>query len=90
MARVILVNLFIFLLPFMLYGGYVYLVRKNTVPGEMWNEAPINWLFFVGSLLMFGTLTYFVSFQSGDTEGQYKPATYQDGKLQDGHFEPKK
>jgi len=86
MARVILVNLFLFLLPFILYGGYAYLVRKEKQPGEIWYAAPINWLFFAGSLMVFGTLIYFVSFQGGDPQGDYKPAVYRDGKIQDGHF----
>ena len=90
MARVILINLFLFLLPFILYGGYAYMVQKEKEPGKIWNAAPINWLFFMGSVLVFGTLIYFVSFQGGDPDGQYRPAIYKDGKIQDGRFEPEK
>ena len=87
MARVVLVNMFLFLLPFILYGGYAYLVQKEKSPGNIWNAAPINWLLFAGGILVFGTLIYFVSFQSGDKGGQYKPAIYKDGKIQPGHFD---
>ena len=90
MARVIFINLVLFFLPFILYGTYAYLVRKDKEPGDIWSAAPINWLFFTGGLLVFGTLIYFVSFQGGDPEGQYKPAIYKDGNIQDGHFEQPK
>ena len=90
MARVVLINLFLFLLPLILYGIYAYVVHKNRKPGEIWNAAPINWLFFLGTLMVFGTLMYFVSFQGGGTDGQYKPAVYKDGVLQDGTFTPEK
>lgn len=87
MARVILLNLLLFFLPFILYGSYVYLVQKNRDPAKIWSAAPINWLFFAGGLMVFGTLIYFVSFQGGGPEGQYRPAIYKDGKIQDGRFE---
>jgi len=90
MARVILINLFLFLLPFILYGSYAYLVQKDKEPGKIWSAAPINGLFIAGAMLVIGTLLYFVSFQSGDSDGQYKPAIYKDGKIIDGHFEAPK
>ena len=87
MARVVLLNLLLFFLPFILYGGYAYLVRKGDAQGSVWSAAPINWLFFTGGMLVFGTLIYFVSFTGGDPDRDYRPAIYKDGKIQPGGFE---
>lgn len=87
MARVVLLNLLLFSLPFILYGGYAYLVRKDDAEESVWSAAPINWLFFAGGLLVFGTLIYFVSFTGGDPERNYRPAIYKDGKVQPGGFD---
>jgi hypothetical protein len=50
MARVLLISLFLFFMPFLLYGGFRRLVRKEK--GEhMWRDAPIVGLALAGVAL---------------------------------------
>jgi hypothetical protein len=83
-----LVNLSLLFLPAIVYGAYVYLMRRSTGADKPLDEAPIFWLFGVGVVLMLGALIYFVQFSGGGKPGQaYYPPVYKDGKIIPGHFE---
>ncbi|MCB1483902.1 MAG: hypothetical protein KDJ17_03320 [Hyphomicrobiaceae bacterium] len=86
MIRIVLENLFLFLLPTLAYLSYIA-YQRNDWPG-LWKvlaEAPLVQLFVTGAFLMIATLLAFSS-ASGHRPGEaYTPPSYQDGKLLPGH-----
>jgi uncharacterized protein DUF6111 len=88
MTRVVLENVLLFLLPTVLYVGYVYFTRE---PGRgttrVLDEAPLIWLFVAGALLVIVTLVAFGSTSGGKPGQQYVPPTIKDGKIVPGHIE---
>ena len=87
MARIVLINLFMFALPFLVYGAYVYLVRRGQSPDSIWRGAPINWLVVAGFVLALATLATLVTFSGWDTGGTYQPPRYEDGVIVPGRVE---
>lgn len=78
----ILFQLFLFALPFLLYGGWVAFVRKqDEASGGRWNDAPATWLIVAGLTLSFlGFIA--MSFMGGsDPGGSYIPPRYEDGRV---------
>ncbi len=86
MIRVILINLILFALPFLIYGGYLYFVRGTRDGQAIINEAPLAWLFATGTFLVFATLLSLVDFSGADPDQVYVPPTVKDGKIVPGHF----
>lgn len=86
MIRVILINVVLFALPFMIYGGYLYFVRGTRDSEAIVSEAPLVWLFGAGALLVFATLVSLVDFTGADPKEVYVPPTVKDGKIIPGHF----
>lgn len=86
MIRIVLENLFFFLLPTLAYVTYIA-YRRNDWPG-LWRvlrEAPLVPLFVTGALLMIATLMVF-STASGHRPGDaYTPPSYHDGQVIPGH-----
>ena len=86
MIRIVLENLFFFLLPTLAYVTYIA-YRRNDWPG-LWHvlrEAPLVQLFVTGAFLMIATLMLF-STAAGHRPGDaYTPPSYQDGQVIPGH-----
>lgn len=87
MARVLLINIFMFLLPFIVYGAYLYLSRKDDEDTNYWRDAPIGWLFGIGMVLVFAVIVSLIQFTGSGPEGQYVPPQFKDGKIVPGHVE---
>lgn len=87
MARIVLLNIFMFLLPFLVYAAYVYFVRRGQKNKEIWRDAPILWLFAAGVILAFGMLVTLVSFTGSGPGGHYEPPRFEDGKIKPGRIE---
>jgi hypothetical protein len=78
MMRLILLNLFLLLLPAMLYFLYVFTLRWLRGGSGPVDVSPLLWLFFAGILLMVGALAFFVEFtRQGATD--YSPPVFRDG-----------
>jgi hypothetical protein len=86
MIRIVLENIFFFLLPTLLYLVYVAF-KTNNWPG-LWcvlKNAPLAQLFTTGALLMVATLIAF-STSTGHKPGEaYTPSSFEEGKLQPGN-----
>lgn len=86
MIRIVIENIFVFLLPTLVYVGWVAFVR-NDWPGlaAVLKEAPLVRLFVLGALLMLTALLLFAS-QHRNAPGQtYVPPTFDDGQFKPGH-----
>jgi hypothetical protein len=97
MIRVVIENILLFLLPTLLYVGWVLLTRQPQTNGpdgedaaerKILDDAPLLWLFTAGAALVVVTLVAFESSSSGGKPGQhYVPPSYKDGKIEPGHIE---
>lgn len=87
MARVVLINIAMFLLPFIVYGAYLYLSRKDDEDTNYWRDAPIGWLFAIGMVLVFAVIISLIQFTGSGPGGHYVPPQFKDGKIVPGHVE---
>lgn len=85
MIRVVLENLVLFLAPFALYFGWVYLTRVPGKAPRALSEAPLVWLCAAGAVLVLVTLVVF----DNDREGGRPGETYEPPHMRkDGTIEP--
>ncbi|MCC2113318.1 MAG: hypothetical protein KDJ16_14885 [Hyphomicrobiales bacterium] len=87
MLRVILVHGLLFAAPFIGYGLYLMLSRRNVADKTSWIDAPIGWLALAGVILTIASLLLLASFNTGHREGAYAPARFEDGVLVPGRIE---
>ncbi|MCG8558230.1 MAG: DUF6111 family protein [Hyphomicrobiales bacterium] len=87
MLRVLLINLFMFFLPFLVYAAYVFLVRRGQSPDSVLRGAPIKWLVVSGLALALATLISLVTFTGERKEGTYHPPRFEDGVIKPGRVE---
>jgi hypothetical protein len=85
MIRVVLINLLLLLLPFIIYFGYVYLVKGNS--NDPPKTAPLLALFAIGLVMMMGAIVYFIQFEGGQPGQAYSPPVIRDGAIQPGRLE---
>lgn len=84
--RVIIINLFLFLLPFIGYGLYIF-YRKGSVDAEdALRGKAFFWLIGSGIACVVIGLTALATFQSGSPDAVYVPARYENGVLIPGGF----
>lgn len=88
MLRIIILNMVMFSLPFIIYGGYMYLIGRHQSQKSIWRNAPVFWLFAAGILFMLIMIGSLVSFSGSKPGGVYYPPKYKDGKIEPGHIEP--
>lgn len=90
MIRIVAENLLLFLLPTLLYVGYVFLTRADK-PGsrELLSDAPLIWLFAIGATLVVVTLVVFGSTSGGRPGDTYQPPVLKDGRIVPGHLDGK-
>lgn len=89
MIRVVAENIILFLLPTLVYFGYVYLVRapatdQNGNRTSAIDDAPLLWLFIAGACLVIATLVAFSSTTGGKPGEAYDPPVSKDGHIEDG------
>ncbi|RUO99515.1 DUF6111 family protein [Hyphomicrobium sp.] len=86
MIRIVLENIFFFLLPTLLYIMWIAFSEDEWAGlGTVIKEAPLVRLFFAGAALMLATLLVFSSHTYNSPNDVYVPASVVDGKLEPGH-----
>ena len=83
MFRVILINILLFLLPFLVYAAYVVWV-KGVAPNRAMAGAPFLWLVIAGFVVLFVGLFTLVEFSGGNRDGSYQPSVLEDGVIKPG------
>jgi uncharacterized protein DUF6111 len=83
MLRIALIDILLFLLPFLAYAAYMIWV-KGVAPGNVMNTAPVYWLLAIGFGLLFAVTATLVQFSGGSREGTYHPPVIEDGVIRPG------
>lgn len=83
MLRIALIDIVLFLLPFLAYAAFMVWV-KGRPAATLMNGAPIFWLLAAGFALLFGVTLTLVQFSGGDREGTYHPSVIEDGVVKPG------
>jgi drug/metabolite transporter (DMT)-like permease len=85
----IAINLLLFILPFVLYLGWLHLKEKSPFLKDHWERRPVVWLGLVGILLGGGYFLYHVAYQVRDPNVIYIPARVENGVFQPARMEPR-
>ena len=86
MIRIVVENVFVFLLPSLLYVTWIAF-KLNTWPGlgSILKDAPLVTLFALGGFLMLSTLAL-ISSREGNSPGDaYQPPIFRAGHIEPGH-----
>lgn len=86
MTRIVIENIFFFLLPTLVYIMWVAF-KEDEWAGlpTIVSRAPLLRLFVAGAALMLGTLVAFSSRSHNSPRDVYVPASIEGGKLEPGH-----
>jgi hypothetical protein len=97
MFRIVVENILLFLLPTLIYVGYVLMTRpaeadqaaagKAASATNILNDAPLLWLFGAGAVLVIVTLAAFGSISGGKPGQHYEPPSFENGQIKPGHIE---
>ena len=88
MLRVVLFNVVMFLLPFAIYGTYVYLTRsEDDDDAALLRKVPWVWLFLAGLLLVAAAMAMLISFSGAPPGGTYQPPRIENGVIKPGRIE---
>ncbi|HEV2650284.1 MAG TPA: DUF6111 family protein [Rhizomicrobium sp.] len=85
MTRQIIERLFLFALPFIIYGGYVLLGRMRPLPSP--ERHPWNILAIIGVALFAASFLVWGLTEGEPTTGQYVPPHVVNGKVVPGYVE---
>jgi hypothetical protein len=83
MFRIALIDIFLFALPFLIYGAYM-IAAKGTAPSDLWQSAPVLWLLAAGCGLLLIAMGTLISFSGGKPGGTYTPSTTENGVIKPG------
>ena len=90
MIRIIIEKVLIFLLPTLIYVGYV-LLRKRNEPNvtatSVLDEAPLLWLFVIGFMMIIASIAIFGSFDSAPPGQTYTPPGFDSQSGPTGQFD---
>lgn len=86
MMRILIENIFFFLLPTLVYVAWVAF-SQNEWAGlpRVLRSAPLLRLFVAGAALMLATLTLLSSRSHNSPHDVYEPPSIKDGKVEPGH-----
>lgn len=88
MLRLILLDIAMFLLPFLLYGAYVYATRASGEDAAaVWASMPWGWLVVAGVVSMVIGLGLLISFGKAPPGGTYVPPHTENGVIKPGRIE---
>ncbi len=87
MMRIMFVYSALFLLPFVIFGGWRWLIKGARGRRAIMNDAPILLLLLLGSILVAAGLYFLASKERTGIEGRYHPPVFENGKIKPGHFE---
>lgn len=87
MARIILLQLMLFATPFLVWAGWVLVMRRRRAAG-VFDDAPLAALIIAGVLLCVAALFAMALTGGAEPGGTYVPPRYEDGRIVPGHVTP--
>lgn len=87
MLRLLLIQFALFLLPFAIYAGYLYLTKRSAVGDRGSWSGRMGWLVIGGLGLAIAGLVSLSVFGGARPDSEYKPAEFRDGQIVPGRFE---
>lgn len=87
MLRVAAVHIALFVLPFVIYGFYLYFRHIDPLKREAWESSAVYWLTLTGLVLTIGGFLALSAFSGSAPGGTYVPARVEDGRLIPGRIE---
>ncbi len=85
----VLENLLLFLLPFLLYAGWLAATRRSPFLRRNWSQHPVMVLTGIGAVLFVVGLIAFGGVLGRDPDAPYVPAHMEQGRLVPGQVSPK-
>lgn len=76
-----LVHILPLLLPFMLYGSYIWILKKREKEHPEWREAPWFWLIASGLVLMIASFVIYALVADQPAGTPYQPARIEQGRI---------
>ena len=86
MAGRIAFDLLLFLLPFLLYGIYIWYARWRLEHDPKWRDAPLAWLTMAGLGLVLISFVAWRLLEPANRDGTYVPARIENGKIVPGEM----
>lgn len=87
MFRVVGMQLALFLLPFVLYGFYLYFSKLDPLDRASWERGSVYWLAIVGLLIAIAAFVLTATFSGAPPGADYTPAQMRDGRIEPGRLE---
>jgi Family of unknown function (DUF6111) len=88
MVRLVAFNAVVFLLPFALYAGWLWLMRGSANNPADWPLKTIGYLALGGAIVMVASLVFFLQVGGAPPQANYRPATIgEDGRIVPGQLE---
>ncbi len=81
MIRPLATEIILFLLPFVLYGVFLWATKAGIMHPDSWPLSRIAWLVIVSLTLMVGSFIYFANYSGAPPGTIYVPAHMEDGKF---------
>jgi Family of unknown function (DUF6111) len=87
MARVVALQLLLFLLPFIGYAFYLYFSSLDPLKREAWENSPVYWLAVIGLVLTIAGFVVTATFSGAPPGATYTPAQMHEGQIEPGHLD---
>jgi hypothetical protein len=87
MIRPVLIEVALFLLPFVAYAVFVWATRAGVFDPEAWTLPVVGWLALAAAVLMVGSFIVMAQFGGAPPHSTYVPAHMEDGRLVPGRMQ---
>jgi Family of unknown function (DUF6111) len=81
MIRPLATEVILFLLPFVLYGVFLWATKAGVMHPDSWPLSRIAWLVMAALALMVGSFVYFANYSGAPVGTTYVPAHMENGKF---------
>ena len=81
MIRPLATEIVLFLMPFVLYGVFLWATKAGVMHPDSWPISRIAWLLIAALVLMLGSFLYFANYSGAPVGSTYVPAHMEDGKF---------
>ena len=81
MIRPLATEVVLFLMPFVLYGVFLWATKAGVMHPDSWPLPRIAWLMIAALILMVGSFIYFANYTGAPPGSTYVPAHMEDGKF---------